>query len=237
MKIKMIHSTKKDGNTSLKYDFDNTAITNRKAFFEKHNIPVENTLVIQVKYRDSIVELDEIFLKNHPDLSKETLETDAVVTKCPNVFLYLPFGDCIPLIVFDPDNHVFAFAHMGWQSTEMNLHIKILEYLQNHYGTNLADVEVFLGPSIKKESYILKNPSQLKHSSWTRFLNHIGNDCYEIDLNGYICNDLRNFGTSKINNSLVDTMIDYNYFSHYRVVYKNSSEVEGRFICGAIMTQ
>lgn len=230
----ILSSKIEDGNMSLKYDLDGSAILNRKKFFHKNKIPYENTLLMKVKYSDSIIGLADDFFKEHSDLSKVEIEADAIIIQRPNVFLYLPFGDCIPMAVFDSKNEVLAFAHMGWQSTELNFHIKIIEYMKRYYGTNISDIEIFLGPSIKKESYILKNPSQLKYKEWHSFLNHIGEDNYEIDLNGYICSGLDRLGIRNIKNSTVDTVKDSSYFSHYRVIYKNKEEQEGRFVCGAM---
>lgn len=237
MVFKMINSTKYDGNISIKYDINDTAISNRKAFFKKLNIPFENTLIMKVKYSDDIFELTEEFLKQNQDLSQLEILTDCIITKCSNIFLYLPFGDCIPMAIFDKRQNILAFCHMGWQSTELNLHLKVIDLLKQKYNSNIEDVQVILGPSIKKESYILNNPSQLKYSEWESFLYHIGNNDYEIDLNGYICNGLNLLGINDIQNSDINTAKDENYFSHYHCTYNNREEIEGRFICGAIMLE
>jgi len=235
MSFEMINSTKIDGNMSIAYDKKNEAINNRIRFFEKNKISFENTLIIKIKYSDKIFELTEEFLLNNKDQSKLEIETDCIITNCQNIFLYLPFADCIPLTVYDSKNRILAFAHMGWQSIELKLQCNIIDILVNKYGSNIDDIEVVLGPSIKGESYILKNPSQLKYDDWKPFLRNTEDDYYEIDLNGYLCNSLKQLGIKKIINSNIDTAKDENYFSHYRCRYIHENEQEGRFICGVIM--
>ncbi len=115
----------------------------------------------------------------------------------------------------------------------MKLHSKIVNTFLSKYNSKIEDLYVELGPSIKKESYILKNPSQLRFNEWEPYLNNIGNDNYEIDLNGFVIDDLKKLGIKNIKNSPIDTGSDENYFSHYRCTYINKTEKEGRFICGA----
>jgi polyphenol oxidase len=237
MIFRMLNSTKADGNISIKYGDEECAINNRKKFFSKNNIPIKNTLIIQVNYSDDIFHLDGEFIRNNSDLSQLVINADCVITRLPNVFIYLPFADCIPLGIYDKKNNILAFAHMGWQSIELNLHKKLIDALVNDYHTKIEDLEVILGPSIKGDSYILKNPSQLKHEDWKPFLKNIGDEYYQIDLNGYICRGLNEIGIKNILNSNIDTSKDNNYFSHYRCIHINKTEQEGRFICGVIMEE
>lgn len=163
------------------------------------------------------------------------IDTDCIITKEANIFLYLYFADCIPMAMFDKKNNVLAFAHMGWQSVELDLHKKIITTLKEKYNTDPSDIEVVLGPSIKKESYVLKNHSQLKFERWIPFLKETEKDYYEIDLCGYLVYSLKNESVVDIEVNPIDTAKDNNYFSHYRCIYINKDEKADRFIVGAIM--
>lgn len=234
MKLRMLYSTKKDGNMSKNYDeTQGQYLINRKVFFDNNNINIENTIVIDDMNGTNIIEIDEKFINENKDLSKLEIKTDCIITKIPNIFIYLPFGDCIPLAILDTKQNIFAFVHLGWRSTELNLHLKVIETLKNKYNSKTEDLEVMIGPSIKKESYVFKNPTQLKKKEWLPFLNQLKDDCYQIDLNGYIIDGLKKIGINKILNSDIDTGRDDNFFSHYKSVKTNKKE--GRFICGAIM--
>lgn len=235
MKLKVINSSKKDGNMKPKFSNIEDVTKNKKNFFVKSNIRMDKTLLIEIKYSDDIFELTKEFINKNKDLSTVEINTDCIITNIPGIFLYLTFADCIPMAMFDKKNNVLAFAHMGWQSIELDLHKKIINTLKEKYNTASSDIEVVLGPSIKKESYILKNPSQLKFNKWKPFLKETKNDYYEIDLSGYLVDSLKKLGVIDIEVNPIDTAKDNNYFSHYRCVYINKEEKEGRFIVGAMM--
>ncbi len=101
MAYELINSTKTDGNTSIKYDDKNVALENRKKFFQSQNICEKNTVLINVKYSDKIVELDECFLNQNKNLDQIKVSTDCVITNLKGIFIYLLFGDCIPFVIYD----------------------------------------------------------------------------------------------------------------------------------------
>ena len=179
--------------------------------------------------------MNEEFLNKNPDLSKLIINTDCIITNIPNIFLYLPFADCIPLTIYDKKNSVLAFVHMGWQSTELDLHKKVLKTMEEKYNTDIKDIKVNLGPSIKGESYILENPSQLKYKHWWPYLKNLKENFYSIDLPNYIIDSFKSLGVNDIEVSNINTVKNLDYYSHYRCIYIDNNEKEGRFIVGAVM--
>ena len=229
----MLNSTRKDGNTSLNYGTREEVINNRKLFFKKNGIKYENTLVLRVLNKNKLVEIDRNYLNIHEDLSKEILETDAVITKEKGIFFYLNFGDCIPLSFYDKKQDVLALCHMGWYSVGSNLHLKVLDYLIENYGSKVSDLVVELGPSIKKNSYVMKNPIQLGNSLWDNYLERIDKDTYKVDLDGYVVDSLKKRGITNIKISDIDTYSNDNYYSNYKE--KKFNLEKGRFIVGAMI--
>lgn len=227
MKLKIVNSTVKDGNMGMKFGSPDEVIHNRTVFLNKNNI--NNLIKITPLYKDNI------FILVDNDIKNGEIEADCIITNVPNLFLYLYFADCIPMTLFDKQNNILAFAHMGWQSVELNLHKKIIEKMIDEFNSNVKDIEVYLGPSIKKSSYILKTPSQLKNKDWHPFLKEVKKDYYQIDLSGYIVDLLKKLSIENIYVSPIDTAIDEEYYSHYRCTYIKPDEKEGRFIAGAMM--
>lgn len=225
MAYRVICSTVKDGNMSFKYGDHSDVLKNRKKFFDANNI--NKTANIKVLYGDEIT-----FLNNN--LPSEVF-TDCLVADQKNVFLYLCFGDCIPMVVYDKKQNVISLAHLGWQSISMNLHQKVVLYYIDKFKSNLEDLEIVLGPSIKKDSYILKNPNQLQLPEWENYLEEVDNDFYKIDLNRFVYDSLLKMNIKHIINSEIDTAKDLNFFSHYRYNYSNRDVPEGRFIFGVML--
>lgn len=230
----LLNSTKRDGNTSLVYGERKKVLENRKNFFLKNNIDIKNTLVLKAQNENIIKVIDKEFLSNYVDLSEEVLDADAVITKEKNIFCYLNFGDCVPLVIYDKRNEVMAFCHLGWHSINNNLHIETINKLVNEYGSKVEDLICEIGPSIKKDSYINKKPIQLGRKDWEDYIEKIDEDNYKVDLCGYVVNTLENLGIKDIKVSNIDTYLDNNYFSHYKEEKFNLEE-KGRFIVGAML--
>lgn len=230
----MLSSTIKYGNMSLSYGEKEDVINNRKKFFKDVKIPYKNTLVLKALNKNKIFDLDKKFLDNHRDLSKVILEADGVITKEKGIFFYLNFGDCIPLVIYDKKQQVMAFCHLGWKSVEMNLHIKAVECLIKNYNSKIENLLVELGPSIKKDSYIMENPSQLNINEWKDFIEKQKGNNYKVDLDGYVVHTLKEMGLSNIKVSEIDTFTNEKYFSNYKE-HKLNLKDKGRFISGAMI--
>lgn len=230
----MLNSTVKYGNMSFSFGERDDVINNRKRFFKDVDIPYENTLVLRAINENKIFDLDKEFLNNNKDLSKIILEADGVVTKEKGIFFYLNFGDCIPLVIYDKKQDLMVFCHLGWKSIKMDLHVEAVDYLIKNYNSKIEDLLVELGPSIKKDHYIMKNPVQLNLKEWNNFIEKVDIDNYKVDLGGYVVYKLKQKGVSSIKVSDIDTFSNKEYFSNYRENVLNLDK-RGRFISGAML--
>ncbi len=93
---------------------------------------------------------------------------DAIVTTTPGHALLLPVADCIATAIFDPVRGVLMLAHLGRHSLEQQGGVKVIEYLAKSYGSKAGDLQVWLSPSINKESYPIYKLSGLsmKEACW-----------------------------------------------------------------------
>jgi copper oxidase (laccase) domain-containing protein len=235
MAIRTIISTKKDGNMALKFAINKDSLENKRKFFERNNIKCENTVALNVESSDIIIELTEEDLKNNNEIFKISRKADCIIARQKNILLYLAFGDCIPFVIYDSKQEILGFAHLGWQSIVLNLHTKIIDQFINKYNSNINDLEIILGPSAKKDMYILNNPMQLNMDDWKLYLNKVEDDNYQVDLNGYVVDGIKKYGITNISISDIDTITNGEYFSHHRSAYINPNEKEGRFIFGVEM--
>lgn len=225
MNYRVICSTVENGNMSFRYGNEKEVIKNRTSFFKSQNI--KNKVNIKVINENKIV-----FLKNN---SCEQISADSVVTNQPNVLLYICFGDCIPMILYDKKQKIISLTHLGWQSVFSNLQQEIVRYFLEILKSNIDDLEVVLGPSIKKDSYIFKNPIQSTMKEWKAYLEKINDEEYKIDLNKFVFDSLLKINVKNIKNSEIDTATNPNFFSHYRYTYITQDKEEGRFIYGVIL--
>ena len=80
-------------------------------------------------------------------------DVDAVVTADPDVTLAVLSADCVPVLFYDPVQHVAAAAHSGWRGTASHMVQSVLQTMRTAFGTAAADTVVWLGPSIRRCCY------------------------------------------------------------------------------------
>lgn len=82
------------------------------------------------------------------DRGRVALQTDALVTNTPGVFLMLRFADCVPILFYDPVQRAVGLAHAGWKGTLGRAVQKTVEAMVEVYGSRPADLIACIGPSI-----------------------------------------------------------------------------------------
>lgn len=80
-------------------------------------------------------------------------QADFIITNIPTIALGVATADCLPIIFYDPINHVIATTHAGWQGTVKGIAVTTIETMYAHFGSRPADIQVFFGPSASVEAY------------------------------------------------------------------------------------
>ncbi len=80
---------------------------------------------------------------------------DYLITDKKSIGIGVMTADCLPIIVYDSKNHVAAIAHAGWRGTVGEVAIKTVQNMQQVFGTSLAQIGVFFGPSAKQCCYVV----------------------------------------------------------------------------------
>lgn len=80
-------------------------------------------------------------------------QADALITDRPEVTLFLRFADCVPLLFYDRRRHAIGLAHAGWRGTLQDMAGATVRAMQAEYGTDPADLQAAIGPSIGPERY------------------------------------------------------------------------------------
>jgi len=74
--------------------------------------------------------------------------TDALVTAVPAVLLLMRFGDCAPVLFFDPVRRVVGIAHAGWRGVVADTVGATVRTMTERLGCTPADLWAGIGPSI-----------------------------------------------------------------------------------------
>jgi YfiH family protein len=78
---------------------------------------------------------------------------DGLVTDRPGVSLTMRFADCVPILFYDASHQALGIAHAGWRGTVSQVAASTLRTMQTAYGTDPAQVQAGIGPSIGPDQY------------------------------------------------------------------------------------
>lgn len=78
---------------------------------------------------------------------------DGLVTNVPGVPLITFYADCVPLYFYDPIKRVVALAHSGWKGTVGKIGMRMVEKMNDVYGSEPGDIKCAIGPSICRRCY------------------------------------------------------------------------------------
>lgn len=128
-------------------DLSAVAENHRRMYASLGLVPEQTTTIWQVHGNDVVV------AEGNQPQRKWLTRADAMITDKPNVGLAMRFADCVPILFYDPQHHALGIAHAGWRGTVTKIVQHTVEAMQNVYGTNPAELQVGIGPSIGPDHY------------------------------------------------------------------------------------
>jgi polyphenol oxidase len=132
----------------LNGDHKSNVIENRKRVFDAIGLPVESI------YDAWQVHGTDVICTDRPrPLDTPHLRADAIITNNPGVTLFMRFGDCVPIFLYDPVHHVISMVHAGWIGTVQKLVKKSVEVMREKYKSIPEDIQAVIGPSIGPDHY------------------------------------------------------------------------------------
>lgn len=78
---------------------------------------------------------------------------DAMITAEPGLGLFWGFGDCAPILLYDPCQRVLALAHGGWRGAAGAIGPRTVAVMAERFGSRPADVLAGVGPAIQACCY------------------------------------------------------------------------------------
>ncbi len=96
---------------------------------------------------------DAVVADEPPPGRRWLARADGIVTNRPGVPLTMRFADCVPILFYDPRRQAIGLAHAGWRGTVKQAAVSTLRTMQVAYGSDPADVQAAIGPSIGPDHY------------------------------------------------------------------------------------
>lgn len=230
----LIHgfSTKNEGDMSFNFRSEEGVVKARKRFLGKLNLGLEVCVSMRVQHEDKIMIVDAKDVGKGMKDYQTAINCDGLVTNEKGLFLFLKIADCLPIILFDPSKMALGLVHAGWKGVHLEIAKRAVLRMVELYKSELEDIVVGIGPCAYKNSFMKKNPSQIKNPKWQPFLEKIGEGLYKVDFLGLCKKQLLETGIKAENifESGIDTVCDKRFFSHVRE-HNLPKERQGRFAC------
>jgi len=235
-KLFHIISEVEDGNLSYYFNGQaadkNVVFQNRKKFFKKIGADINKTVGIWVEGEDKVLIADPRLAGVSMKDKEHAVRCDALITNQNNLYLFLLIADCLPVILYDPENVALGIVHVGWKGADLEIAKKALVKMEEEYNTNPESVVVGFGPCARRNSFIKENPSQKDDPRWKDFLEKVDGSKFKVDVAGFCRKQLLDSGVKSENifDCGLDTIADIRFFSHFRQNKKPHGR-QGRFAC------
>ena len=80
-------------------------------------------------------------------------QADILLTATPNVTLFMRFADCVPILLYDPIQHVAGIVHTGWLGTVRKAASIAVQKMIDSFDSKPKDLLAGIGPSIGPDHY------------------------------------------------------------------------------------
>jgi len=95
----------------------------------------------------------EVICSDTPRANQPHRKADAILTDRSTITMFMRFGDCVPVLLFDPVQKVVGIAHAGWQGTVKKTVLTTVRTMNSRYGSQARDILAAIGPSIAAHHY------------------------------------------------------------------------------------
>jgi len=121
---------------------------NRERCFRSVGRPVESVTDLWQ------IHSDQVILADPSGRGRSTpLQGDALISRHPGLTLFMRFGDCVPVLLYDPRAQAVGLVHAGWKGSLLRVARKTVERMQEAFATRPRDVMAGIGPAVAPDHY------------------------------------------------------------------------------------
>lgn len=120
---------------------------NREKYFAKIGVDPRRVVCGGLTHGTTVTEVSD------SEAGEYLLNTDALITKTPNIYLAITAADCTPVYFYDPKTSSVGMVHAGWRGTVNGILENVVRKMQDCFGTKPENLFVVLGPNIKQHHY------------------------------------------------------------------------------------
>ena len=201
------------------------AFTNSNFPYSRSIDRLEFAKSLELDYHN-IIEPSQVHSNNVEICTKSGVveNTDGVITRNRELVLSIQVADCIPVYIFDKQNHNFGLVHAGWRGVQSGIVENSIEKMLQ-LNSDSKDIKILLGPSIRQCCFEVG--PEVGNIFDTKFQYNGKADRTQLDLQGVVFSKLIENGIMR--NKIIDveecTCCSNKYHS-----FRRDGEKAGRMI-------
>ena len=181
------------GNDDINNVFKNLEIV-------KKELNIKNVCKGTQAHTDKVIVIDNENKEKYLFEKLNTENVDGYVVKDKKIATLITTADCNPIIIYDTKQNIVANVHAGWKGVINKIYINAINIMKENFSSNIKDLIVCIGPSIRKccftskeKSFKDKFTSVFNYSD--RYLEYENDkETFHIDLIEILKTELRNVG-------------------------------------------
>lgn len=135
-------------------DSEENILKNRESLCSLLGISDDCLVMPHQVHLANVAKIDEAFLALSDAERQEVMEgVDALITNLRGVCIGVSTADCIPVLLYDQEQHAVCAIHAGWRGTVKRIVVKAVEMMTEVYGTHPRHLVAQIGPGIHLESF------------------------------------------------------------------------------------
>lgn len=135
-------------------DDPSDVVANRRRLLQAFDLSLEDSVWCRQVHRDAVTVVTAADRGRGAQGEEDIIaDTDAMVTDEIGIPLCVTVADCVPVLIYDPVQHVIGVVHAGWAGTVRRISSATVRTMVERWGTRTADLIAAIGPSIAPEDY------------------------------------------------------------------------------------
>ncbi len=133
---------------------DDSVLENRKMLADMIHVPMKRFVFANQTHSDHLYEVCEKDIGKGAFSKEDAIQDcDALYTRERNVLIGVFTADCVPILLYDPMEHIIAAIHSGWIGTTKAIVSKTLDVLRQKEGCLSENILAYIGPAIAYQSF------------------------------------------------------------------------------------
>ena len=129
-------------------------VRNREILYRSIPVPSCQIFAPHQIHKTNVRVIDEAFLQCDAEKQRELLEgIDAMVTSLANICIAVSTADCVPILIYAPDQNIVAAVHAGWRGTVLGIVQRTVAFLSEHNQCTPSLMKAGIGPSIGPKDF------------------------------------------------------------------------------------